>query len=93
LNREIRQASPFRWSGAEAVGSDLLRRTVVLVIRVEADPSTSEFVAFWEPLHADVGVRLVLKGEIERPDVPSRGLVEERSAGCSAPALVESDTG
>jgi hypothetical protein len=48
LNREIRQASPFRWSGAEAVGSDLLRRTVVLVIRVEADPSTSEFVAFWD---------------------------------------------
>lgn len=48
LNREIREASPFRWSGAQAVGSDLLRRTVVLVIRVEADPSTSEFVAFWD---------------------------------------------
>ncbi len=48
LNREVRQASPFRWSGAEAVGSDLLRRTVVLVIRVEGESSTSEFVAFWD---------------------------------------------
>jgi hypothetical protein len=48
LNREVRAASPFRWSGSEAVGSDLLRRTVVLVIRVEGEPSTSEFVASWD---------------------------------------------
>jgi hypothetical protein len=48
LNRQVREASPFRWSGTEAVGSDLLRRTVVLVIRVEGEPSTSEFVAFWD---------------------------------------------
>lgn len=47
LNSAIREASPFKWSESRAEGSDLLSRSVVLVVRFEATDATAAYTASW----------------------------------------------